>query len=225
MEYMDPASIIEILKSTLTAPLGVFTISVLSNAIPFVSIPYLGIVAGYAAIYQGVIDKAVLVLCSATGATFGKSIVYFIGRAFSVKLSEVSKKNVELFKKVARKSLFLAILIFAATPLPDDILYIPLGVMRYSLIPYFVAILIGKSALTATVVIYASWLAGLMRVNYSFIPILVAVTIVLTYIILKVDWARVVEAAYERGIVEGVKALFGEIGKIMAKLIRHRGCE
>ena len=225
MEYMNPASIIEILKNTLTAPLGVFIISMLSNAIPFVNIPYLGIVAGYAAVYQGVIDKMVLVLCSAAGATFGKSIVYFIGRAFSVKLSEVSKKNVELFKKIARKSLFLAILIFAATPLPDDILYIPLGVMRYSLIPYFIAILIGKSALTTSVVIYASWLAELMRVNYVFIPILVAVTIVLTYIILKVDWAKVVEAAYERGIVEGVEVLLGELGSIMAKLIRRRGRE
>ncbi len=225
MEYMDPASIIEILKNTLAAPLGVFIISMLSNAIPFVSIPYLGIVAGYAAIYQGIIDKVALVLCSAAGATFGKSIVYFIGRAFSVKLSEVSKKNVELFKKVARKSLFLAILIFAATPLPDDILYIPLGVMRYSLIPYFIAILIGKSILTASVVIYASWLVGLMRVSYVFIPILVAVTIVLTYMILKIDWAKVVEAAYERGVIEGIKTLFGELSNIIAKIIRRKGHE
>ena len=220
---MNISSVIEILRNTLVAPLGVFIISIISNAIPFVSIPYLGIVAGYAAIYKGIAGKLVLVFCSAIGATFGKSIIYFIGRAFSVKLSEVSRKNIELFKKVARRSLFLAILAFAATPLPDDILYIPLGVMRYSLIMYFIAILMGKFILTAIVVIYASWLVELMRINIFFVPVLVAITILLTYIILKVNWAKVVETTYDKGIAKGIEVFFNELGRVMVKLIYRRG--
>jgi len=219
VKYMDITSIVELLKNTLAAPLGIFIISALSNAIPFVSIPYLGIVAGYAAIYQELADKLVLVLCSAAGATFGKSIIYLIGRAFSVKLSEVSRRNIELFKKVARKSLFLAIVAFAATPLPDDILYIPLGIVRYPLMMYFTAILIGKTVLTAVVVIYASGLIELMRVNIALIPVLIAITALLTYIILKVDWARVVETTYDRGIVKGIEEFLSELNKVLAKLI------
>jgi len=84
---------------------------------------------------------------------------------------------------------------------------------------YFTAILIGKTVLTAVVVIYASGLIELMRVNIALIPVLIAITALLTYIILKVDWARVVETTYDRGIVKGIEAFLSELSKVLAKLI------
>jgi membrane protein DedA with SNARE-associated domain len=46
----------------------------------------------------------------------------------------------KLFKKYGS----VAIFIFALTPLPDDLLFIPLGVMRYSLLRAFIPALLGK---------------------------------------------------------------------------------
>jgi uncharacterized membrane protein YdjX (TVP38/TMEM64 family) len=46
----------------------------------------------------------------------------------------------KLFKKFGS----IAIFIFALTPLPDDLLFIPLGVMRYSLLRAFIPALLGK---------------------------------------------------------------------------------
>jgi membrane protein DedA with SNARE-associated domain len=41
-----------------------------------------------------------------------------------------------------------AIFLFALTPLPDDLLFIPLGVMRYSFLKAFVPALLGKMLMT-----------------------------------------------------------------------------
>ena len=42
----------------------------------------------------------------------------------------------------------VAIFIFALTPLPDDLLFIPLGIMRYSFVKAFIPAIIGKTLMT-----------------------------------------------------------------------------
>jgi membrane protein DedA with SNARE-associated domain len=50
----------------------------------------------------------------------------------------------EFLTKLFKKYGPVAIFVFALTPLPDDLLFIPLGVMRYSLLRAFVPALLGK---------------------------------------------------------------------------------
>jgi membrane protein DedA with SNARE-associated domain len=46
----------------------------------------------------------------------------------------------KLFKKLGP----IAIFVFALTPLPDDLLFIPLGIMRYGVLRAFIPALLGK---------------------------------------------------------------------------------
>ena len=46
----------------------------------------------------------------------------------------------KLFKKFGP----IVIFVFSLTPLPDDLLFIPLGIMRYSLLRAFIPALLGK---------------------------------------------------------------------------------
>ncbi|MEM4937900.1 MAG: hypothetical protein QW509_07000, partial [Sulfolobales archaeon] len=71
--------------------IGVFTISLVSNSVPFVGVPYLLIIASYVAreaVRFGLPVELALILASALGSTAGKLIVYFIAAGFRFKLSE-----------------------------------------------------------------------------------------------------------------------------------------
>ena len=190
------SAIIEVFKG----PLGVFLVSLVSNSIPFVSIPYLGIVAGYALVNRAPLAEAILVLISGLGATIGKLVIYLMGKAARSGLSEKTKKNVELLSRLAKRSTFLAIFLLAATPVPDDILYIPLGIMKYPLLPYFIAILLGKLIITSAVVVYTSYISYFTVVDLYTVPIWVVLTIALIYVIIKTDWYHVINEVSTYGV-------------------------
>ncbi len=219
---MELSSVVNAILAFVGGPLGIFLVSMVSNSIPFITVPYLGIVAGYSFIYTNPISKVVLVLSSAAGATTGKIVVYFLGTAFRHGLGESSKKNIELFKRVARRSLFVAIVIFASTPLPDDILYIPLGLMKYPLPRYVLAIFVGKVVLTSIVVVYASWITAVATTQIYTVPVLVMVTALLTYLILKIDWYNVINTLYGKGLISACQVLLKEATGVMKELVSRR---
>ncbi len=219
---MELSSVVNAILAFVGGPLGIFLVSMVSNSIPFITVPYLGIVAGYSFIYTNPISKVVLVLSSAAGATTGKIVVYFLGTAFRRGLGESSKKNIELFKRVARRSLFVAIVIFASTPLPDDILYIPLGLMKYPLPRYVLAIFVGKVVLTSIVVVYASWITAVATTQIYTVPVLVMVTALLTYLILKIDWYNVINTLYGKGLISACQVLLKEATGVMKELVSRR---
>lgn len=208
---------IQIVLHIVGGPPGIFLVSLVSNSIPFVSIPYLGIVAGYSVIYRDPVGKVILILSSASGAAVGKILVYFLGVAVSKGISEATKKNIELFRRVARKSLFIAIVLFASTPLPDDILYIPLGLMKYPLIPYFIAILIGKIVLTTVVVIYASWITEAAVSNLFTVPAFIVITVILTYVVIKVDWYEIINTLYIKGPIQAAVIFLEQTWKVLKR--------
>jgi len=106
-----------------------------------------------------------------------------------------------------------AIFIFALTPLPDDLLFIPLGMMRYSIVKTFVSALAGKIAMNF-ILAYSGRLAK--GIIYDFVKklfggesdiiaiMLTAVfAIVLFSIILvimfKLDWEKIYYKHVEKG--------------------------
>ncbi|MEM4048638.1 MAG: VTT domain-containing protein [Zestosphaera sp.] len=212
--------ILEVLKSLETVFLGPFLISLISNSIPFVSLPYLLVIIGLAFKYTSLYDRVLLVISSALGASIGKILIYFIGKGFSKLLSKSSKKNLELFNKIAKKSLALAIFVFAALPLPDDILYLPLGLSGFSLVVYFFSVFLGKLFLKSIAVFYGSILASLSEeLGYHTIPILIAVSLVFSYYIIKIDWSKVVEAHIDRGLKASIKCIILELSLVSKGIV------
>ncbi len=220
---MGLAGVIHELLAFIGGPIGIFLISLVSNSIPFIVIPYLGVVAGYSFIYVSLPSRLLLITVSAAGASIGKVIVYFLGSAFRFKLSESSRRNVELFKRLARRSLFIAILVFASTPLPDDVLYIPLGLMRYPLPQYLLAVFAGKIILTSVVVLYASWITLVATTQVYTVPALIALTVFLAIVMLRVDWYEVINALYNKGIMAGWGEFVNQFLKVVRELLSRRG--
>jgi len=197
-------------------PLGILVISFLGNAIPYSTIPYLIFIINYAAMIS---DNTVLLLAAALlgglGAALGKIIVYGVGRAARLALSEESKNNLELFTRIAGKSVFIAVFLFAALPLPDDILYVPLGVTGYSAFKFFIAVALGKIIITGSAIAIGSIIG--IATEYVGVPnpiisalLAVILSIATAYVILVINWSLVIGDVEEIGWLKFLVRLFRE---------------
>jgi len=191
-------------KLVILGPIGIFLASLLGNAVPYATVPYLVIIIQYfAAIKHTFLDIIAVTILGGLGATVGKVIVYSIGRAARCALSKETKENLKLFTKLMGKSVFIAIFLFAALPLPDDVLYVPLGVSGYSLIKFFIACFLGKIIITFLAAMLGAIWAQVMELSkvpiWISLPSALIVTIVVTYIITAIDWVKVLESVEAQG--------------------------
>ena len=195
--------------------IGVFIISALGNMIPYTTIPYLLLVMAYTATLPSDELKIATAIVSALGAALGKVVVYYIGRGASRIVSKDTRKRLKNFAKIIEKGLFITIFLFAALPLPDDVIYIPVGMSGYSIVKFFLAVALGKIIITIAAVYFGStikWLleGGLGLPLWTSIPVLVLLTLWLTLVIVKMDWEEIVKTYSNKGFIKGTIKLLVE---------------
>lgn len=179
---------------------GILVLSLLASLVVFVPIPYLAVIV--LASLSGKFDLTLLAISSALGAALGKLIIFqasFAGQRF---LKPNTRANFDSFLKIFSRFAWLAVLVAAATPVPDDIVYVPLGLAKYNRPKFFVSTLLGKMVLTLTIVFGSDFLSN--RVLGFFIGgetqsidvivvltvLFVIITILITYLISKANWER-----------------------------------
>ncbi len=122
--------------------MGVFLISLLGAMSIFIPIPYtvvIFILGGFPSF-----DPLWIAVAAGAGAALGEFSGYLIGFGGRRVIGEKYKKKMDFLTKLFKKYGSIAIFVFALTPLPDDLLFIPLGIMRYGLIQAFIPALLGK---------------------------------------------------------------------------------
>jgi membrane protein DedA with SNARE-associated domain len=127
--------------------LGIFLISLLGATAIFVPIPYTIVIFILGGLQSGgnwVFEPLWIAVAAGAGAAIGEFSGYLIGFGGRKVVSGKYKKRMDFLTKLFKKYGPVAIFVFALTPLPDDLLFIPLGVMRYSLLRAFVPALLGK---------------------------------------------------------------------------------
>jgi len=128
--------------------LGIFLISLLGAMSIFVPIPYtivIFILGGLQdAVGNWVFDPLWIAVAAGAGAAVGEFSGYLIGFGGRKVIGDKYKKKMDFLTKLFKKFGPIAIFVFALTPLPDDLLFIPLGIMRYGLIQAFIPALLGK---------------------------------------------------------------------------------
>lgn len=179
--------------------LGIFLMSLVSNSIPFVGLPYLNFLFALSPFFSFK-DVVVVSIVSALGASMGKIVVYTIGAGMRLTLSEEKKENLMFFEKVFKKWGFFAVFLFAASPLPDDLLYIPLGIAKYRLSHYFLAVFLGKLVITSYVLAFGKITSETMKefLGYNFLSLLLffSLTLIFSLLIIKIDWKKLFEKYY-----------------------------
>ena len=180
--------------------LGLTIVSFFGSLIPFVPIPSFILVATMAAGEQ--FDIHVLVLIAAITSTAAKQIIFYASYGGRKIISEKTKKRMKPFQKLVKRYGASAAFVAAATPIPDDIIYIPLGLAKYNPKRFFVATLLGKIVLFYVIVLIShytglSLLEPILQdiedplVVYVGIIILGAAMTIVIVLLLRLNWERI----------------------------------
>ena len=136
--------------------LGLAIVSFFGSLIPFVPIPSFVLVATMAVGEQ--FDIHILVIIAALTSTAAKQIIFYVSYGGSKIISEKTKKRMKPFQKLVKRYGGSAAFVAAATPIPDDLVYIPLGLAKYNPKRFFVATLSGKIVLYYAIVLISHYM-------------------------------------------------------------------
>jgi membrane protein DedA with SNARE-associated domain len=181
--------------------LGILLISFVGSIIVFVPIPYFPVLI--TAAFNDNLNPTLIALSSAIGAVIAKLIIFYAsyyGR--NMLSSKIKGKMIPLQRLLGRYGAIGAF-IAAVSPIPDDIVYIPLGLAKYSPWKFAIATFLGKFVLNEMFVIGAIYFGkpfvNNMMSNSTNIDYLIVVTIasvaalgVIIYFALKIDWAKII---------------------------------
>jgi len=180
--------------------LGLAIVSFFGSLIPFVPIPSFVLVATMAVGEQ--FDIHVLVLIAALTSTAAKQIIFYISYGGRKIISEKTKKRMKPFQKLVKRYGGSAAFVAAATPIPDDLVYIPLGLAKYNPKRFFVATLSGKIVLFYVIVLISHYtglsllepiLQGIddpLPVYIGIIALGIAMTLVVI-LLLRLNWEKI----------------------------------
>jgi membrane protein DedA with SNARE-associated domain len=144
----------------------------------------------------------ILVLVSALTATIAKQIIFYVSFQGRRIMNEKTRKRMRPFERLVKRYGAAAAFIAAATPIPDDLIYVPLGLSRYNPKRFFIATLTGKIVLSYSIVLISHslglsliepYLKDIHDMNTIYIGIIIFIAMMTTAIVLllRLDWQRI----------------------------------
>ena len=184
--------------------LGVFFISFIGSLSIVFPIPYTIVILFLGS--QGW-NPFLLAIAGGLGSALGEFSGYALGYYGAIFISKERRRKMDFFVKIFDRYGPIAVFLFALTPLPDDLLFIPLGILRYKFWKTFIPCLIGKFLMCFTLAYFGKLFENLARLifgeegSWIGITITIAALLVIVYILLKVDWEKIFEKyAGKRGL-------------------------
>ena len=180
--------------------LGLAIVSFFGSLIPFVPIPSFVLVATMAVGEQ--FDIHILVIIAALTSTAAKQIIFYISYGGRKIISEKTLKRMKPFQKLVKRYGGSAAFVAAATPIPDDLVYIPLGLAKYNPKRFFVATLLGKIVLYYVIVLIShymglSLLEPILQDIEDPLPVYIGIIIlglamtIVVILLLRLNWERI----------------------------------
>lgn len=178
---------------------GVILISFIGALSIVFPIPYTLIIY----LLGAVLDPFLTAIAGGLGSALGEISGYILGYYGRAAISEERQRKIDFMLRVFSRFGTIAIFLFALTPLPDDLLFIPLGIMRYRFIKALIPCVLGK-----TLMCFILAVGGRLSINiirqlfgeggwWTTIASMVALLVIVA-ILLKVDWEKVFTRYIER---------------------------
>jgi uncharacterized membrane protein YdjX (TVP38/TMEM64 family) len=194
---------------------GTFVISLLGNVVPFLPVPYLIPIF----LLSQVLEPFFVGISVGIGASLGKCVSYLIGRGGRAVLNEKKKKELECFGNLLGKYGVIAVYLFSSLPLPDDIIVMPFGIIKYNFKRFFVALLLGKLTLGMIVAYAAKYSFEYAKIfigrgdSLITIGVSVAFMLLMTWVIYKIDWIEATEYVEKNGVLAYIKFMISKRSK------------
>lgn len=179
--------------------LGVFLISFLGCLSVIIPIPYTIIYY----ILGVTLDPLFIALAGGFGSALGEISGYAAGYLGQNLVDEERKRKMTYLMKIFDRYGPFLVFLFALTPLPDDLLFIPLGIARYNFVKVFIPCLLGKIILAYAIAYSGKVSFEFIRVIFGesgLIPIIITLIIlaVIMFLMLKIDWEIIYKKFVEK---------------------------
>ena len=180
--------------------LSLALVNFFGSLVPFVPLPGFLLLATMSVGTQ--FDLHVLAILSAVTATAAKQIIFYVSYGGRKIIKEKTKKRMRPFQRLVKRYGAGAAFFAAATPIPDDLVYVPLGLAKYNPKRFFIATLTGKLVLSY-VIVFASHYLGLSLVEpfleniddatpiYIGIVVFGASMTAVIVLLLRLDWEKI----------------------------------
>lgn len=183
--------------------IGIFIISFLGSILIFIPVPYFPILITSA--FNKELDPNIIALSATIGAVLAKSCIFIASYYGRNLLSIKTKSKIMPLQNFLAKYGGLAAFIAALLPIPDDMVYIPLGIAKYSIRKFVLFTFFGK-LLYGLIIVWGAVIFGrpimeqflsFSEANNQFSIIIiggltVGLLILILYFTFKVDWARLI---------------------------------
>lgn len=126
--------------------IGIFVLLLGVNAAPILMPPSWIVLASFYAL-DPQLDPIILALVGATGATIGRFILKQISGLFRKFVAEEQKSNLDVIGDYLNRKRFgypIASFLFAATPLPSNMLFVAYGLMKAKSIGLYIGFWLGR---------------------------------------------------------------------------------
>ena len=175
---------------------GVFLVSLIGASSIIIPIPYT-VILFTLAMQKDLFNPILLAVSSGMGSAVGEFTGYFLGYFGRKVINEGQKKKMNYVLRLFDKYGALTVFAFALTPLPDDLLFIPLGIMRYSFVKAFVPCIIGKIFMSLLIAYGGYFSVGAIEAMFgeSGGPVTIIASMALIVIVIvamfKIDWEKI----------------------------------
>ncbi|MCE2509220.1 MAG: VTT domain-containing protein [Nitrosopumilaceae archaeon] len=180
--------------------LGLGLLSFFGSLVPFIPVPSFILLATMSV--GDTFNLHVLALLSAVTAAAAKQIIFYASYGGRRIISDKTRRRMLPFQRLVRRYGAAAAFTAAATPIPDDLVYVPLGLAKYNPLRFFVATLSGKIVLHYIIVAISHYLGlslvepalesaedmGDVYVGVIVFGVAMAAVVVL---LLRLDWERI----------------------------------
>ncbi|CAE6497666.1 MAG: VTT domain-containing protein [Candidatus Nitrosotenuis sp.] len=179
--------------------LGLALVSFFASLIPFVPLPSFILLATMAA--GDKFNIHYLVLITAITSTVAKQIIFLISYGGRKMMTEKTRKRMKPFEKLVKRYGAAAAFVAAATPIPDDLIYVPLGLARYNPLRFFISTLAGKLVLCYVIVLVShhfgmNYVEPILEnvddptIVYVGFVIFAVTMVAAILVLLRLDWAK-----------------------------------
>lgn len=180
--------------------LALSLVSFFGSLIPFVPIPSFVLLATMAVGDQ--FNLHILAILSAVMSTVAKQIIFYVSYGGRRIISDKTRKRMKPFERLVKRYGGAATFVAAATPIPDDLVYIPLGLAKYNPKRFFVATLTGKIVLSYIIVLVSHFvgislldplLENIHDASTIYIGMIVfgASLTIAIFLLLRLDWEKI----------------------------------
>jgi membrane protein DedA with SNARE-associated domain len=168
---------------------GIFVFSLVLNLIPFMG-PSNLVIAGMMGVLFPDTNPLLIGFGVALGSTIAKTAHYYVVYWVRGKLSEAKRLQLERFRNLVGRWGAVALFVAAVTPVPDEPIVIPMGLMKYSLGKFFSIFFVGKMIIALCGAYAGQYLVSVLSAYFSdwvVIAMTAVFTVAVTIVMVKVD--------------------------------------